>query len=49
MDVNVLHGWNKYVFEKFTFYILDAFCKLKKFSANCHLANDWSCFVEHKH
>ena len=24
------------------------FSKLTKFSANCHLANDWSCFVEHK-
>ena len=24
------------------------FSKLTKFSANCHLANDWSHFVEHK-
>ena len=24
------------------------FSKLTKFSANCHLANDWSCFVETK-
>ena len=27
---------------------LDVFSKLTKFSANCHIANDWSCFVEHK-
>ena len=24
------------------------FSQLTKFSANCHLANGWSCFVEHK-
>ena len=27
---------------------LDVFSKLTKCSANCHLANDWSCFVDHK-
>ena len=27
---------------------LDVFSKLTTFSAKCHLANDWSCFVEHK-
>ena len=24
------------------------FTKLTKFSANCHLGSDWTCFVEHK-
>ena len=28
--------------------LCDGFSKLTKFSANCHLANDWSCFVDHK-
>ena len=28
--------------------LIDDFFKLAKFGANCHLANDWSCFVEHK-
>ena len=26
----------------------DVFSKLTKFSENCHLANDWTCFVEHR-
>ena len=33
---------------RFFTFILDVFSKLTKFSANCHLANDWSCFVNHK-
>ena len=24
------------------------FSKLTKFSANCHIVNDWSCFIEHR-
>ena len=24
------------------------FSELAKFSANCHLAHDWTCFVKHK-
>ena len=29
-------------------FLLDLCSKLAKFSGNCHLANDWTCCVEHK-
>ena len=45
--VHMFHGLSDQTLDPSEFSTR-RFSKLTKFSANCHLTNDWSCFVEHK-